>query len=213
MKNTEPTASTKELIMDAAIDLFSKWGYDKVSIREIAREVGIRESSIYNHYKGKEEIMDTITDYFMAELARAAPFDVPMEDLLKQYGAEEFMRMGARGYLQMINTPRIAKIWRIIAIELFRNEKVRSFFKASMVEIPVASWQQTFDVMMKLGYIKECDTRLLAREFFYHCIYLFFDYFLISFDETTYDTFTESMLKDLEPHIRFVFESVRVQEA
>jgi len=205
---------TKELIMDAAIDLFSKWGYDKVSIREIAREVGIRESSIYNHYKGKEEIMDTVINYFITALAQADPFDVPIEVLLEKFGAEEFMKMGARSYLQNINTPRIAKIWRIISIELFRNDKVRIFFKSTMVEVPVAAWAETFRLMMELGYIRKCDTRLLAQEFFYHCIYLFFNYFIISFDETTtYDIFTEDMLKDLEPHIKFIFESVKVQEA
>lgn len=217
MKKTEVkrvVKGTKEQIMDAAIDLFSKRGYDNVSIREIARAVGIRESSIYNHYKGKEEIMDTITNYFMIELTEADPFDVPMEALLRQYGAEEFMRMGARGYLHKINTPRIAKIWRIISIELFRNDKVRKFFKSTMVEVPVAAWDQTFRTMMELGYIRKCDTRLLAREFFYYCIYLFFDYFLISYDETTtYDTFTEGILNDLYPHIEFLIEAVKVREA
>ncbi|WP_424359170.1 TetR/AcrR family transcriptional regulator [Methanocella sp. MCL-LM] len=213
MKNTEQTVSTKELIMDAAIDLFSKWGYDKVSIREIAREVGIRESSIYNHYKGKEELMDTIINYFISELSRMDPNELPMEALLEQYGPEGFMTMGAGAYLQRINTPRIAKIWRIISIELFRNDKVRAFFKSTMVEVPVAAWEQTFRKMMELGYIRECDTRLLAQEFFYHCIYLFFDYFIISFDDMTYDTFTENMLKELEPHIKFIFNSVKIQEA
>lgn len=214
MKNAETTVSTKELIMDAAIDLFAKWGYDKVSIREIAREVGIRESSIYNHYKGKEELMDTIINYFITELSRMDPNEMPMEALLEQFGAEGFMNMGAQAYLQRINTPRIAKIWRIISIELFRNDKVRTFFKSTMVEMPVAAWEQTFRRMMELGYIRQCDTRMLAQEFFYHCIYLFFDYFIISFDETkTYDIFTEGMLKELEPHIKFIFNSVKIQEA
>ena len=204
---------TKERILDAAIDLFAKWGYDNVSIREIAREVGIRESSIYNHYKGKEELMDTIIDYFITELTRADTFDVQMEVLLEKYGAEGFMSMGAQGYLQKINTPRIAKIWRIISIELFRNEKVRKFFKTTMVEVPVAAWEQTFRKMMELGYIRECDTRILATEFFYHCIYLYFDYFIIRFEETMYDTFTDDMLKDLAPHIKFIFEAVKPKEA
>ena len=42
---------TKDKIFDTALDLFSKKGYDSVSVRTIASEVGIKESSIYNHYK------------------------------------------------------------------------------------------------------------------------------------------------------------------
>ena len=56
---------TKEKIFDVALDLFSQKGFDAVSVREIAREVGIRESSIYNHYKSKEAILDAIIDYLI----------------------------------------------------------------------------------------------------------------------------------------------------
>ena len=38
----------------------SKKGYDSVSIRTIASNVGIKESSIYNHYSSKKEILMSI---------------------------------------------------------------------------------------------------------------------------------------------------------
>lgn len=37
---------TKDKIFDTALDLFSKKGYDSVSVRTIASEVGIKENSI-----------------------------------------------------------------------------------------------------------------------------------------------------------------------
>ena len=43
--------TTKEKITETALDLFSQRGYDGVSVRDIARAVGIRESSIYNHFQ------------------------------------------------------------------------------------------------------------------------------------------------------------------
>ena len=51
---------TKNKILEVSIDLFSKYGYDGVSIRQIAGEVGIRESSIYNHYRNKQAILNSI---------------------------------------------------------------------------------------------------------------------------------------------------------
>ena len=54
--------TTKDKIIDEALKMFSYRGYDSVSIREIARAVGIKESSIYNHFKSKEEILTTIVD-------------------------------------------------------------------------------------------------------------------------------------------------------
>jgi hypothetical protein len=82
-----------------------------------------------------------------------------------------------------------------------------------MVGVPVTSWEQTFGRMMELGYIKECDTKVLAREFFYYCVYLLFDYFIISFNDATYCKFTEGMLQDLSGHIKFIFDKIEVKEA
>ena len=56
---------TKDKILQVSINLFSEFGYDNVSIRQIAKEVGIKESSIYNHYKSKESILETILDYYI----------------------------------------------------------------------------------------------------------------------------------------------------
>ena len=63
--NEEGKVSTKDKIFQVSVDLFSEKGFNAVSIREIAREVGIRESSIYNHYKNKDAILDSIIKYFM----------------------------------------------------------------------------------------------------------------------------------------------------
>ncbi|MEE1155802.1 MAG: TetR/AcrR family transcriptional regulator, partial [Methanobrevibacter sp.] len=56
--------NTKEKIFHVSLDLFSQKGYDSVSIREIADEVGIKKSSIYSHYPSKESILMDIFDYF-----------------------------------------------------------------------------------------------------------------------------------------------------
>jgi len=47
----EPT--TRERILDEALDLFARQGFAGTSIRQIARAVGLRESSLYNHFPGK----------------------------------------------------------------------------------------------------------------------------------------------------------------
>ena len=57
--------NTKEKILQISIEKISKKGYDNVSIRSIAQDVGIKESSIYNHYKNKEDILDKILKKFL----------------------------------------------------------------------------------------------------------------------------------------------------
>ena len=62
--------NTKERIACEALTLFSSKGYSAVSVRDIARAAGIKESSIYNHYKGKQAIFDALEMLFSASLLR-----------------------------------------------------------------------------------------------------------------------------------------------
>jgi len=50
-------ASTREKILDVALDLFTDQGFDGTSMREIAGRLGITKPSIYYHFASKEEIL------------------------------------------------------------------------------------------------------------------------------------------------------------
>ena len=51
---------TKHRIMTEAVKLFSKEGYEAVSVDQIAKAVGIKAPSLYKHYKNKRDIFDNI---------------------------------------------------------------------------------------------------------------------------------------------------------
>lgn len=48
--------SSRSLILEAALELFSTQGYDSTSVKEIAAKVGFRDAAIYGHFTGKEAI-------------------------------------------------------------------------------------------------------------------------------------------------------------
>ena len=47
---------TKTLILEASVRLFARRGYNAVSLRDIAGEVGIRAPALYNHFANKEAL-------------------------------------------------------------------------------------------------------------------------------------------------------------
>ena len=49
-------------IIEAATKLFAEQGYQQTTISEIAKVVGLAEGSIYDHFRGKEELLLTIPD-------------------------------------------------------------------------------------------------------------------------------------------------------
>ncbi len=64
---------TKEKIFDAAVDLFAENGYDRVSVRDIARAVGLTEGAVYKHYSSKDEILESIFAYIEGRIYPAGP--------------------------------------------------------------------------------------------------------------------------------------------
>jgi AcrR family transcriptional regulator len=50
-------ASTRERILDVALDLFTDQGFDATSMREIAERLHISKPAIYYHFASKEEIL------------------------------------------------------------------------------------------------------------------------------------------------------------
>lgn len=59
--------TTKDNIIEQALRLFSAKGFEAVSVRDIARAVGIKESSLYYHFKNKQDIFDTIGRYLFSK--------------------------------------------------------------------------------------------------------------------------------------------------
>jgi AcrR family transcriptional regulator len=46
----------REEILDIALELFARKGYDRVSVREIAREAGLSQAGLLHHFSTKEEL-------------------------------------------------------------------------------------------------------------------------------------------------------------
>ncbi len=76
MKNATQTKSTRDAILDATDLLLAKHGYKKMSIQDLADEVGIGKGSIYLHFSSKEDIalsqIDRMIDRLKMMLAAIA---------------------------------------------------------------------------------------------------------------------------------------------
>ena len=59
---------TREAILDATDRLLARYGYRKMTIEDLAREVGIGKGSIYLHFSSKEEVVLTHVDRIVERL-------------------------------------------------------------------------------------------------------------------------------------------------
>ena len=57
---------TKERILAAALEMFSKNGYAGTNIRELSASLGLVKSGVYKHYESKEAIWNALLDQMIA---------------------------------------------------------------------------------------------------------------------------------------------------
>lgn len=112
--------STKQKILDAALDLFSTQGFEATSVSQIANEVGIRKASVYSHFASKQEILESL-----------------MQEVMKQYGhhtilsengiadqdlsVEAITEMIVGHIRYILHEPQIVKGRKMLTVEQFRN--------------------------------------------------------------------------------------------
>ncbi|MFH1942701.1 MAG: TetR/AcrR family transcriptional regulator [bacterium] len=156
--------STKDIILENALELFSRKGFYAVSVREITRQVGIKESSLYNHFTSKNEIMDAIIDWLQAELDDYFEKTIQKntEEPIPEYlDIENVLVKRANDYIRFWDDPFREKLWFIISLEQYRNSKIAEIWfqdKERMFDIQKDLFQKWAD----RGIIRCEDPEILA---------------------------------------------------
>ena len=127
--------NTKDKILEKALELFSANGYDSVSVGEIARAVGIKAPSIYNHYPSKQAIFDAIVKE-TAERYEKFTNDIDIHvqnadadtDVFSNI-TEEFLIQKVRSiFLYSLHDNAISRFRRMMTIEQFRSAELSELY-------------------------------------------------------------------------------------
>ena len=77
----------KAQILVASAELFSRKGYEKTSMKDIADQVGISKPALYHHLKSKHEllytIMNDLMEYGVAGLRQIEAMSVPVDEKIR----------------------------------------------------------------------------------------------------------------------------------
>ena len=81
-------ADLPDRILDAADRLLARNGYQKMTIDDLAREVGIGKGTVYLHFRSKEEIVlfrvDRVVHRLVEQLRAIAESDAPPEEKIRR---------------------------------------------------------------------------------------------------------------------------------
>lgn len=127
--------STRELLLDVALHLFTTKGYHGASMRDIAREANLAVSGIYNHFGNKDEI-------FEAVMRRYHPF-VRVQDLLPKVEGHTVRERLADTIRRLIASfDSKPESYRLLFIEIVEFDGQHLPILAKDVQAKVVAWIQ-----------------------------------------------------------------------
>lgn len=152
---------TKNKIFNSAIELFMLKGFNDVSLKDIADHVGIRQSTIYNHFESKQEILDTIYDFYCHYFLEDRMSMEEIEPALQNEGFMDIIRCirydFKENYLQ-----KMSDITKIVFQRIAIDERARKICKSLVVDEGVRYVEAVFNRAIEIGRFAPFDTHAMS---------------------------------------------------
>lgn len=197
----------KEIILEESLRLFSQKGYQNTSVRDIAKEVGITQSGLYNHFKNKDHILETLIE----ELTDSA-----IVKIFENKSTEELALKGKSVLFSIATTFKIISfdkkneaLFKLLMQELYKNSKIRTIYKEQFYRMNVSKLSSIFSIMMEKSLIKSGDPLFLAHEFFSPLFFYQMQINLLKIDQKA----NASMVTLFEKHVKYFWEMNRKDSA
>ncbi len=152
--------NTKEDILRSSLDLFAQFGFHGTSMREIAESVGIRKSSIYNHFSGKDDIFEELFE-------KLAPVDfeneIKWEDIKnKRENPRQIIQNLAQKLVHEMEDEEHLKLLHIMLRE--HNDQFVQAHLVARVNHNLKMAADFMQILIENKIIENRDTELLAQE-------------------------------------------------
>ena len=165
---------TKERIVDEALTLFSTLGYKGTTVKNISDAVGIRDSSIYKHFKSKKEIIDAIVEQMRMRMEQMSidiglPQDGSESTVAAHYGKmtlKELQNLSRQVFLFYLTDDFVSRFWRLAVIEQYKNEEIYEIYRTIFFEQSIDHQAELFAEMIRQGTFVETDPEVVAMNFY-----------------------------------------------
>ena len=204
MSTQNEKKSTKEIILEVSLKLFSKKGYGGTSVRDIAHDVGITQSGLYNHFKGKNAILETLIENLM-DSAIVKIFDGRSIEDLAQTGKSLLFSIATTFKLVSFDKKNEA-LFKLLMQELYKNSTIRNTYNEYFYQRNIKKLSSVFFIMMQHEKIKASDPLFLAHEFFSPLFFYQMQVNLLKIDNKS----TSSMVTLFEKHVDFFWENNKI---
>ncbi|MBE6349638.1 MAG: TetR/AcrR family transcriptional regulator [Spirochaetaceae bacterium] len=154
---------TKDKIIYESLKLFAQKGFDAVSVRAIANEVGIENSGLYKHFSSKQAILDEIIRVckkrFIYQCAKI------QNEITETITDLKEMTLGIFEF--QITDEWIVAFRQIVMLEQYKNPAMASLYKSCFIDLPLQAQKNIFNQLIEKKVLTyEDDIEIMALELY-----------------------------------------------
>jgi len=166
MGQKEISLPTREKILETSLKLFSTKGFLGATTKEIAREAGVAEITLFRHFPSKENLFEEVLNKYS--------FLPVLKGLLPEIAAmryEKALTVIAKKFLDTLDSRK--EMIQIMHSEAKRYpEKICSIYQGFIEEL-IKTLAAYFNDLKKKGIVRTLDAETAARAF----LGMFFSFF------------------------------------
>jgi len=197
--------TTRSRILNAALELFATHGYAGTSIRQLARAVGVRESSLYNHFDGKAAIYAALIEQHGPAVS-ASRLDSPRFHALRD-DPEGFCRLYAAELLELWTDRREMQFQELVVAERQRFPVQRDHYADILFTRELGLVTDYFREFAIRGLVRAPNPRDTARLFMGGLTFLRLELVLMPKDPAPRAQVAEALDRFLETFLPLVLLS------
>ncbi|MCF8386562.1 MAG: TetR/AcrR family transcriptional regulator [Bacteroidales bacterium] len=176
--------NNRDKILHESIKLIGEHGFDAVSIRQITRTVGIRESSFYNHFSSKEGLLLEIFTQMQKDLEAHRPSQEEITKLTSKMDLKEFLDYRLKLFLEGWSNEMARLLWYVVSQQQYKNKQAAGLI-VEETEKSIRMFETAFRTLMGSGKMKKGNPAYLAMLYGFSVRAIHLDY--------TYRQFTEGI--------------------
>lgn len=167
--------TTKERIADEALTLFAAKGFRGTTVKDIADAVGIKDASLYKHFKSKKEILNTIVEEAYVHMGNMSDsLGIPSGDGSLEDAAEFFrginretiIALGKEVFKFYLTDGYMSRFWKLANLEQYNNRDFYELYRRMFTEEGIEYQKNLFAEMIRMGAFREGDPEVMAYNFY-----------------------------------------------
>ena len=158
IRKTSPTPEdTRTKILQAALQLFAKRGYDGTTTKDLARSAGVAEGTLFRHFANKKAIL--------VEVATEGWVDILTDLLTELSEMGNYKAVAQVMRRRLLNMRKNSDLMRVCFVEAQYHPELKESIQVEVIDKMTDVAEAFFETAMERGIYRQMNPKIVAKVF------------------------------------------------